>query len=231
MAAAGQDMEAARQIFTAPREKAIAPISDTRFRFEFLASPVRIEVGCREVCGLEVEDNTLIEVDGITHAQSLGTRRMIPVDNVIFCIGDGVDQDFCLPIRNREYIKVSTPRYPIDDISYEAYDGDNYLPYDNVFLAGWARQASTGLVGLARKDGENAAEAMLQYLAGLPPMPDPEAELRAFEQKLESSHPNIIRKAQLARIEAAEQAQAEKLGLPEYKFGSNEEMLRAGLNG
>ena len=228
--AVGQDVDAAREIFTAPRQKALDPVSDTRFRFEFLASPTRILSDgpygpCRDVCGLEVEHNTLVLVDGDTKARGLGTHRALDVDTVIFCIGDGVDKDFCLPTRNTEYIKVTNPRFPIDGISYEAFDGDNYRPFDNVFLAGWARQASNGLVGLARKDGENAADAVLQFIATLPPMPDPEAELGPFEQEFEKFNPCVVRKEQLALLEAAEQAEAEKRSLPEYKFATNEEML------
>jgi len=222
----GQDVNDARQIFAGSLEKALEPISDTRFRFEFLASPVRIDGDCRKVCGLEIEDNTLVAVNGTTKSRGLGTHRTLDVDTVIFCIGDGVDKDFCLPTRNTEYIKVTNPRFPVDDTSYEAYDGDYYRPFDNVFLAGWARQASYGLVGLARKDGENGAEAVLEFIHSLPLMPDPEAELRPFEQEFEKFNPYVVRKEKLPILEAAEQAEAEKRGLPEFKFDTNDEMLK-----
>jgi ferredoxin--NADP+ reductase len=157
----------------------------------------------------------------------LGTTRRLDVDTVIFCIGDCVDKDFCLPTRNNEYVKVSTPRFPVDGISYEAFDPENYQPYENVFLAGWARQASAGLVGVTRKDGENAAEAVLEYLDTLPPLPGPEAEVREFEEEFERSNPQAARKEDLSLLEAAEQAEAQRRGVDEFKFATNEEMLDA----
>ena len=40
-------------------------------------------------------------------------------------------------------------------------------------MAGWARRPSTGLVGIARKDATNAAQAVLQYLQTVPPTREP----------------------------------------------------------
>lgn len=36
----------------------------------------------------------------------------------------------------------------------------------------------------------------------------------------------IVRKSDLPRLEAAEQAEARRLGVEEFKFATNEEMLR-----
>jgi ferredoxin--NADP+ reductase len=221
----GQDLVAARDLFTSPLAKALEPVSATRFRFEFLASPKRI-IGARGyTMGLEVEDNTLVS-DGLqTRAKGLGRTHVLDVDTVIFCIGDMVDCDFCLPTQYNEYAKVLQPRFPVNGISFEAYDPMVKTPFDNVFLAGWARQASDGLVGVARKDGESAADSMLQFLQTLPPMPDPEADLRQFAQAFESANPQVVHKEKLPILEAAEQAEAARQGLPEFKFSSNERML------
>jgi ferredoxin--NADP+ reductase len=223
--AVGQDLAAARETFTAPLAKALDPISETRFRFEFLASPKRIIGERGRTIALEVEDNALICDGEQTRAKGLGTTRRITVETVIFCIGDTVDSDFCLPTQRNEYVKVTEPRFSINGISYEAYDPIRKKPFDNVFLTGWARQASEGLVGVARKDGESAAEAVLQFLKSLPSMPNPEADLREFTQGFEKFNSQVVHKEKLSLLEAAEQSEATRLELLEYKFATNAEML------
>ena len=103
------------------------------------------------VRGLEVEDTTLISTGGDTQAKRLSTKRVIDVDTVIFCIGDRVDENFGLPVRKNEFVKNPNPRFPVDGISFEAYDPNLDRPIERVFVAGWSREASSGLVGIARK--------------------------------------------------------------------------------
>jgi ferredoxin--NADP+ reductase len=227
MTSLGQDPAAAREIFSGPQAKALPPVSETRFRFEFLASPKRILGEQGRVTGLEVENTTLVAGSDQPRPEGLGTFRRLDVDTVIFCIGDTVDKNFCLPTRNNEYSIYPVPRYPVDGNSYEAFDLERNRPVENVFLAGWARQASTGLVGVARHDGENGAEAVLQYLRSLPPLPDAEAVLGEFEQEFERFNRLAVCKEHLPRLQAAELAEAQRLGVEDYKFATNEEMLAA----
>jgi len=228
MQAAGQDVEMAKKSFVDSLPKAIDPVSQTRLRFEFLASPVRI-LGdwMTGVTGLKIEENTLFSVDGTVKARGLGTTRTIEADTVVFAIGDTVDRDFCVPTYNDAYVVVPQPRFPVDGISFEAYDPDAQKPLERVFLGGWARQASTGLVGVARRDGENAAEAMLQYVHTQPPMPDLDNVVGKFEQRLMETHERVVDKGHLEKLEAAEQAEAQKLGREDFKFATNDEMLTA----
>lgn len=61
MQAVGQDVAAARDNILAGLPKALEPVSQTRFYFDFLASPTRILGNSNgRVCGLEVEDTTLV---------------------------------------------------------------------------------------------------------------------------------------------------------------------------
>ena len=71
------------------------------------------------------------------------------------------------------------------------------IPTDpsNAFLAGWARQASTGLVGVARRDGERAAEAVLQFLSSQGPMRDLDNVVEKFERRLVETHERVVDKA------------------------------------
>ncbi|MFH2102077.1 MAG: FAD-dependent oxidoreductase [Chloroflexota bacterium] len=226
MQAAGQDVDEARNQFTGVLPRSQEPVSATRLRFEFLASPVRI-VGewVGGVSALKVEDNTLVAVDGNTKAKGLITTRHIAADTVIFAIGDKVDTDFCLPNFNDAYAVVPEPRFPVDGKSYEAFDPDLGRPLEQVFLTGWARQASTGLVGVARKDGENSATAVLEFLQTQEQMLDADDVLARVIHILGEIHKRIVTKEHLILLEQAAQEEARKRGLEEYKYALNEEML------
>lgn len=228
MKSVGQDVCAAREYFLSALSKAPEPVSHTRFRFEFLATPSRLLGGERgEVRSLEVEDTSLIMQDGDTKAMRLGTKRLIPVDTVIFCIGDRVDETFGLSVRWNAFVKNPNPRYPVDGLSYEAYDSEAEQPVEGVFVAGWSRQASSGLVGVARKDGENGALAVLQYLAERAAPGDPLRVLQELRQRLSRLGARPVTREEWQKLEAIEQAEARRLELEEFKFTTNEEMLAA----
>ncbi len=203
--------------------KADPKFADTRFRFEFLSSPVRMLGENGILTGLEIEDNILVQKDGQLKAKGTGHMRTLPVDTVIFAIGDKVDDSFGLPVASNEFIKNPTPRYPVENLSYEAFDPASQSPITDVFVGGWSRQASEGLVGLARKDGTNASKAVWQYLETLP-LIQPDGE--ALANKMKSLNKPVITKDELEKLDAAEAAEAQKRGQEEFKFGSNEEMLQ-----
>jgi ferredoxin--NADP+ reductase len=226
MQAVGQDVQAAREYILSALPKALEPVSATRLRFDFLASPTRMIGNERgEVVGLEVEDTKLVPKGDDTKAVGLGVRRILDVDTVVFCIGDKVDENFGLPVQWNEFVKSPNPCYPIDGISYEAYDPQENKPLEGIFVAGWSREASSGLVGVARKDGENGAKAMLQYLKTLPMVTDEAAPLMHLEQKLSQNGKRIVWKEDIARLEAAELAQAQALAAEDFKFKTDAEML------
>ncbi len=228
MQSVGQKPDVSKAAFLDALPKALEPISSTRYRFEFLASPVRILGDWMDgVTGLKVEENTLVGVDGNVKARGTGNTRQIDVDTVIFAIGDTVDKDFCVPIVNDAYVSAPQPRFPVEGVSYEAFNPDTNQAIDRVFLAGWARKASTGLVGVARRDGEKAAEAVLQFLQTQRPMRDLDNVVDKFEQRLVETHERVVDKAHLAKLTAAEIAEAQKLGLEDFKFGTNDEMFTA----
>jgi ferredoxin--NADP+ reductase len=227
MQALGQDVDAAKAFILSALPKAYEAVSGSRFLFDFLASPTRIlgdEQG--EVCGLEVEETTLILREGDTAARGTGVKRVVQADTVIFCIGDRVDESLGLPVQKGVFIKNPQPAYPVGGVSHELLDPATGQPIPGVFVAGWSREASSGLVGVARKDGENGAAAMLQYLAGVPPAADAEAVAAAF-QKLAARAPGPrVTQADILRLEAAEQAEAARLDQEEFKFDDNAEMFR-----
>ncbi len=218
MQAIGQNPAAARADILEALRDADPRTSDTRFLFRFLASPVRL-IGDSHghVQQLEIENNNLVVKDGEVKARGTGQRELLNVDTVIFAIGDRVDPALGLPVEGNEFVKRSDPRFPIDGVSYET-------PVEGVFVGGWSRQASYGLVGYARRDGINAARATWQYLQTLP-LGEP--DLEKVIARLHSLGKPVVTKADVARLEAIEAEEARKRGLPEFKFDTNEEMLKA----
>jgi ferredoxin--NADP+ reductase len=228
MHSVGQDPEASRQFFLSSLSKAEDSHSPSEFRFDFLASPTAIlgdDTG--RVAGLEVENTTLLAKDGDTKARGLGTRRVIECDTVIFAIGDKVDGGFGLPVQGSEFVKNPTPAFPVDGVSYEAYDPQAGKPVTGVFVAGWSREASSGLVGVARKDGENGARAVVQYLRMLGPAANPETSLQQLYDCLKGLGRPLVRLEDLKRLEVYEQEEAQRLGLPELKLKTDRDMLKA----
>jgi ferredoxin--NADP+ reductase len=223
MQAIGQDPAAAKATILEALPKGQVSDSKTRFCFDFLASPTQMfgdEKGF--VSGVEVEDNSLSLKDGDVKARGTGNKRVIAVDSVVFAIGDKVDETFGLPTQWNEFAKNPEPRFPVDGISFEAYDPDAKSVIEDVFVAGWSRQASTGLVGYARKDGTNGAKAVLQYLQTLQPVIPDEA---ALTTRLEMLDKPLITQAEIRKLGEVEAAEAQKRGLPAFVFGTNEEML------
>jgi ferredoxin--NADP+ reductase len=224
MEAVNQDPQAARAAILEAMPKAIEKVSDTRFRFEFLSSPVRMLGENGLLAQLEVEDTTLVLKDGDTKARSTGNKRTLDVETVIFAIGDKVDETFGLPIEWNEFVKNTSPAFPVEGISYECFDMGAQKPIEGIFVGGWARKASDGLVGYARKDGINAAKAVWGYLQTKQP---DDSALKVVTSKITGLHKPAVTKADILRLEAIETEEARKRGVEEFKFSSNEDMLRA----
>lgn len=222
----GQDPAALLEQVNAALVKAAPAAAPGKLRLEFLSSPTRMVGDERgRVCALELEDTMLVVKNGDeTTAVGLGTYRQVEVDTVIFAIGDQVDSDFGLPVKGTEFVKTDHPRYPIDGSSFEVCDPQCKQIVPDVFVAGWARKTSSGLVGVARRDGINAARAMQQYLATLPPCQF--CEEAALEWLARLGKP-LVTRADLARLEQVEHDRAVSMGEVFFKFDNNEDMLQA----
>ncbi len=197
--------------------KADPKTENAKFKFDFLASPTAMYGENGVVTKLEVEENILVEKDDKVSAKGTGKKRTLDVDTVIFAIGDKVDEAFGLPTQWNEFVKNTEPRFPIEGISYESV-------VEGIFVGGWSRKASEGLVGYARRDGTNAGKAVFQYLQK---KQFGNASVEAVAEKMKSFHKPTITKDDIKRLEAVEDEEAKKRGVEEYKFASNEEMLQA----
>ncbi len=222
----GQDPQAAKEAFYAALPKAAPKVSETKFRFQFLTSPQRmLGDDKKKLTCVEVEDNKLILMEEVTKPRGSGKTRIIEAETIIFAIGDKVDENFGLPINKwSEFVKNEKPRFSQNGKSYEAYDPEKGKVIEDVFFAGWARKASEGLVGYARRGGIYGAKAVLDYLATLE---EGKSALSALEVKLASLSKPIVTNEAALRLYQVESEEAEKRDLEEFKFNKNEEMLAA----
>jgi ferredoxin--NADP+ reductase len=224
MEAVDQNPEAARTGILEALPKAYEKVSDTRFRFEFLSSPVQMLGKNGLLTHIEIEDTTLVLKDGDTKARGTGNKRLLDVETVIFAIGDKVDETFGLPIEWNEFVKSPAPKYPVDGFSYEAFDPQAGKPIEGIFVGGWSRKASDGLVGYARKDGINASKAVWSFLQTKQP---DDSTLGTILAKVKELPKPVVTKDDIKKLETVEAEEAQKRGLEEFKFSSNEDMLRA----
>lgn len=228
--AVGQDATGAKAFILSGLLQVEKKVSNTVLDFHFLATPRAVVSDADgNVAGLKIEHTTLsVRPDGSTSAEGLGTAEVIPADTVIFCIGDRVSSSFGLPLnRWNEYAKNPEPRFPEDGISYEAFDEVNNQPIEDVFLVGWAREASSGLVGRARKDGEKGADAMAQYLQTLPAEANPQQVIQNLEAHLRQVPGPVVYKSDFFKLAEIEEEIANQRGLEIFKFDTNEEMFQA----
>lgn len=225
MEAVGQDVAAARDFILGAEKYVAESHSPTRFRFRFLVSPRRIlGDAVNGVQAVELEENRLEKVAGEPKARGTGRLVQLPTDSVVFAIGDRVDENLGLPVAGAAYVKSPQPRFPVEGHSYEAWDPQRQQPIEGVFVAGWSREASSGLVGTARKDGINGAKAMLMWLETRSPT---NPDLTPLEARLATLGKPVVRNAQVEQLYQLEAEEARKRGLPDFKFASNDAMLQA----
>lgn len=205
--------------------------SQTRMYFHFLSSPKRVLTDAQNhVTGLELED-TRLEVKGTdTAAAGMKTTYTLSCDSVVFAVGDCVDEKVGLP--NKGGVFVTNPnrtQNDPDDSLFQAYDEAAGSVLPGVFLCGWARKASEGLVGVAKRDGEWCSEVVTRYLVTKEPPPVEEAsgKLRQLETLLKSRQPDLVRADDLMVLSEMEKQEGQHRDIEEFKFPANEEMLAA----
>jgi len=230
LAAVGQKANEVLKALTDEFTKCEPKVSDTKMGFKFLASPKRILVdGNNRVRGLEMEDNKLDPKGEDTVAVGLKQYYEFPCDAVIFAVGDKVDETVGLPYKSGMFVTNpnKTGNDP-DDAFFQAYDETTGKIVDGVFLAGWARKASEGLVGIAKRDGDWCAEVVNRYLATKTSGSHSGAKVvldkLASILKAHKSHPVDLRGLRvLESREKSHQGATDCIG--EFKYASNQDMI------
>jgi ferredoxin--NADP+ reductase len=210
--------------------KNTVPPPNQKLRFRYLCSPTQVLAdGADKTAGLEVELNTLVVEKGRTVAKGTGQRTQIPLDCVIYAIGDQVDASLGLPFSRGAFVTnpAELPGDP-NPAHYQPYDPAMQQVLEGIYVIGWSRNASVGLVGVAKQDAERGMKVINEYLAskqGFEPETI-EQKMQAVVDKLEKNKISYVTKDDVAALEAVEKAEAKKRNTWEHKYSSDEEMLQ-----
>ena len=221
----GQNAEEALAAFGEQK----TPPTGQRFRFRFFCSPRRVIPNAQGGVGaLEVEENELVLKDGRTVAQGLGRTRQLEVDSMIYAIGDQVDPAIGIPFSRGLFVcnPGTLPGNP-NPAQYQAYDPGSQKVLEGIFLVGWSRKASVGIVGISKQDAERGMKVVNAYLDSREGLSSEEIDrgLKTLKDNLRERGASFVTKEEVGLIEAAEEEEASKRNLKEYKFASDREML------
>lgn len=230
LTAVGQHADEVQAGMTAEFTKCEPTGSHSKMGFRFLASPKRVLIDAdNRVRALEMEENKLEPKGDDTAAVGLKQLYDFPVDSVVFAVGDRVDETVGLPYKNGVYVTnpTKTGNDP-DDALFQAYDEKSGKVIDGLFLAGWARKASEGLVGIAKRDGDWCAEVIGRYLATSASRPraamaDVTAKLQIVLKNRDSQPVDLEGLRVLEAVEKTHDGAPGAIG--EFKFASNSDML------
>lgn len=197
-----------------------------RLSFRFLSSPTAVIPGPDgRIAHLEVGDNDLVRrADGSTKPVANGQKTTLDLDTLIFAIGDMHDVQLGLPMGPDGYATAPIGEHA-DEPVFQVWNPVASCALEGRFVAGWARRASTGLVGIARHDGELGAQQAIDYLAT-----QPEGDALSAQEILASLQARGLKpvtKADLALLGVAEHLEAEARRLGYFKYSDNDAMFEA----
>lgn len=225
LTAVGQNVDEITKKFVKDGE----PAEGRRLTFRYLCSPTKVIANQQgRVAALEVEDNIMVLQDGKIVAKGAGTMRRIEVDCVIYAIGDQVDASLGLPFSRGAFV-TSPEKLPGDPnpAAYQPYDPETKKALDGIFVAGWSRNASVGLVGVAKQDAERGMKVVNQYLATKEGLSsgEMEAKIEALFELLKNKAVSVVTKEDIELLESAEQEEARARKTWDFKYTSDEKML------
>jgi len=200
-------------------------VPKTKLTFRFLSSTAAIEAGeDSRIARLRLGENVLVREGDYTRPKVTDKQTTLDVDTLIFAIGDLADPGVGLPYGKNNYVTNPDPADP-DRAAYEVFDPASEKVVDGTFVVGWARKASEGLVGKARFDAERGVDHVLKYLESTSPRNS--ATTAEVLNELRARGIEAISKDDILRLTQVEAEKAQTMGLPEFKFSTNEEMLHA----
>lgn len=225
LTAIGQDVEAIKKKFIKEGE----PLEGRKLTFRYLCSPNKVVANAQgRVAVLEAEENVMVLENGKTVAKGTGKTRKIEVDCVIYAIGDQVDEALGLPFSRGAFV-TNPEKLPGDPspAAYQPYDPETKKVLDGVFVAGWSRNASVGLVGVAKQDAERGMKVVNEYLATKegPSAGEMEEKIEALMSALKKKGVDVVTKPDVELLEGAEQEQAKARKTWDFKYTSDEKML------
>ena len=196
-----------------------------RLVFRFLCSPKEIHMGPNgRICSLTLTENYLVQRGDDVAAKATDETVDIAIDTMIFAIGDVHDVTVGLPCGPDGYVTRPDPTDAHKPV-YEVFDPETGKLLDGVFVVGWARKASEGLVGIARHDAEVGAGHVLEYLDHV--VETPAASAEQIGRTFQSKGLRVVTKEDLAQLAAAEEREAKNRNAQFFKFSDDESMLAA----
>lgn len=225
LSAVAQNVDEVLQKFVKQGE----PAEGRKLTFRYLCSPHRVIANDRGgVAALEVEANELILQDGKTVAKGTGKFSQIELDCVIYAIGDQVDASIGLPFSRGAFVTspANLPGNP-NPALYQPYDPEAKRVLEGIFLAGWSRNASVGLVGIAKKDAETGMKVVNNYLGTQEGFSAGEMEekVEAILGILKKNGASVVTREDVEVLEGAEQEEARERKTWDFKYTSDEKML------
>src|SRR5437868_1235883 len=194
-----------------------------RLLFRFLSSPSSIHTdGEGRINRLRVSENVLVQRDGNMACKATERSADLDVDTMIFAIGDAADPSVGLPCGPEGYL-INPDTTDPQRAAYEVFDNERCCAMDGVYVVGWARKASEGLVGIARHDAEVGAVHVLKYLENAPEKES--ATAAEIKRSIESKGVRVVDKTDLEHLARAEEEQARTRGIAWFKFSDDEAML------
>jgi len=224
--AVGQDInKVAEDTFPILAKPAADRPGPGRLLFRFLSSPSSIHTDpTGRINRLRVTENILAQKDGNMVCKATERTADLDVDTMIFAIGDAADPSVGLPCGPEGYL-INPDTSDPQRAAYEVYDNDRNCAMEGVYVVGWARKASEGLVGIARHDAEVGAVHVLKYLENLPEKESATpAEIR---RAIESKGVRVVEKSDLEYLVKAEEEHARAKGIAWFKFSDDDAMLAA----
>ena len=225
LTAVGQNVEEIMHKFVKQGE----PAEGRRLTFRYLCSPTKVIPDDQgRVAALEAEENEMVLQDGKTVAKGTGKSRRIDVDCVIYAIGDLVDASLGLPFSRGAFV-TNPEKLPGDPnrAAYQPYDPEARKVFDGIFVAGWSRNASVGLVGVAKQDAERGMKVVNDYLKSRPGLTsgEMEAKIEALIDAFKKKSATVVTKEDIELLESAEQEEARARKTWDFKYTSDDKML------
>ncbi len=225
LAAVGQDVSKVMdETFAVLKKHSEAASPHARLTFRFLCSPTEIHSGADgRIEKLTLNENVLVQREFGTSAKSTERTFELPVDTMIFAIGDVQDPSLGLPYGNEGYITQMDPSDPRP--VYEVFDPERGCKVPGTYVVGWARRASEGLVGIARHDAEVGAGQVLDHLSTVGGTGS-NISVEDLFRRLDRAGVQTVTKEDLRYLSLAEEHEAEIRGMTYFKYADDETMLR-----
>ena len=226
LTAVGQNVDEIIEKFVKQGE----PAEGRRLQFRYLCSPTKVIANDQGgVAALEIEENEMVLQDGKTVAKGTGKPNQIQVDCVIYAIGDQVDASLGLPFSRGAFV-TNPAKFDGDPNpgAYQPYDPEAQRVLDGIYVAGWSRNASVGLVGVAKQDAERGMKVVNRYLSTKEGFSsgEMEAKIEAVVRMLENKGASVVTKEDVEILESVEQEEARNRKTWEFKFISDDQMLQ-----